>query len=287
MRRVVTIQIWKAVGPILLSALAIFIDYLLLQVLANKLEIGLNLLSSRGLGKIIFTSLVFYQMLLLLSTYPYSFMQKLKKTILFFSEPRWFLSYLLFLLIFCLLHFSFLEGLILTGYAHYAKVTITNTVFLNILWGFIVVFLLAWTEEAIFRGFIYQQINQYCNPIPAILLTSLIFMLSHDFAMPTNLLTKNWQLGVGLFSFGILLNTIYVATNKLYCSMGAHAGIVFMKVILRKARFIIISTTNLPFWLNVDLRQSILVHLLFLFVASIVILTNKQKFSEKKSPPKS
>ena len=165
------------------------------------------------------------------------------------------------------------------GYAYYnpnwGKFNIE--LILKLLWGFFVVFMLAWTEETIFRGISYQYIAQQFSKITSIFIASLIFMLAHDLYNPLNLITKNWKLGLGLFLLGFLLNTIFVITGKLYAGMGIHAGLVFVKVVLRRARFIIIPISGLPFWANSDLRQSLLIHILFLILIISLILTNKNK----------
>jgi len=44
--------------------------------------------------------------------------------------------------------------------------------------------------------------------------------------------------------------------------MGAHAGLVYIKVLLRRIPLITIPTA-IPWWFSPDLRQSIIIHILF------------------------
>jgi hypothetical protein len=92
-------------------------------------------------------------------------------------------------------------------------------------------------------------------------------MFAHNLTNHLALITTNWQLGLGLFLLGILLNLIFIDTQKLYAGMGLHAGIVFVKVILRRAPFLIFLPPNfIPFWIRKDLRMAPLTHFLFFVV---------------------
>jgi hypothetical protein len=104
-------------------------------------------------------------------------------------------------------------------------------------------------------------------------------MLCHDLTNPLNLITKDWKLGLGLFLLGMMLNIIFVITQKLYTGMGAHAGLVFVKVILRRARFLVfLPAAQLPCWVNPDLRQSVLIHIMFVAVNIGLIIRYRKIF---------
>jgi membrane protease YdiL (CAAX protease family) len=132
--------------------------------------------------------------------------------------------------------------------------------------------MLAWTEELIFRGTIFPYFEQFYSTIPSIVLTSLIFMLVHNLKNPLMLLSCDWKLGLGLFLLGVLLNQIFVITRKLYAGMGVHAGLVFVKVVLRRIPFL----SSVP-----DLRQSYLVHILFLFTIVTLFFVYRKKFDNQ------
>jgi hypothetical protein len=53
--------------------------------------------------------------------------------------------------------------------------------------------------------------------------------------------------------------------------MGAHAGLVFVKVALRRAPLIIFSQ-HLPWWVHSDLRQSVLVHAFFMIIIILLLI---------------
>ena len=272
--------VYKTLGPILLSVLSIFTAFIILQPIAFTLNSSFNLMASRGIGKVAFISMVIFQLILFLIIQPLPFLEKcLDSSLLFLKKTTWIKTFFFYFSIFFVLHALLLVFFYNLGYAYYnpnwGKFNIE--LILKLLWGFFVVFMLAWTEETIFRGISYQYIAQQFSKITSIFIASLIFMLAHDLYNPLNLITKNWKLGLGLFLLGFLLNTIFVITGKLYAGMGIHAGLVFVKVVLRRARFIIIPISGLPFWANSDLRQSLLIHILFLILIISLILTNKNK----------
>jgi len=267
-------QIQKNLGPIVLSVLSLFISFNIIQPLACLLDPTFNLLSSRGTGKIAFTMMVILQIVLLLACLSQKLFDKFLEIVFFFNEKAWLSKLSLYFALFLSAHMLFQITFFFFGYVHYnPNWGILNITLLSKLaFGILVTFFLAWTEEAIFRGMIYTYFNQFWNKIPSMLVTSLIFMFSHDLSNPLNLVTKNWKLGLGLFLLGLLLNLIFVTTGKLYTAMGAHMGLVAVKVLFRRAPFFIFATSkNLPLWLHSDLRQSLLVHLAFVFIIVIVL----------------
>jgi len=281
--RVVIKQVWKTIGPILLSAISLFITFNIIQPIAFWLNPTFNLLASRGIGKVAFISMVILQLLLFLITQSQTFLNRFLQTaVFFFKEKEWPKRFFFYFIVFFLLHSIALGFFYLLGYAQYNPDwgVLNLSLLLKLFWGFIVAFFLAWTEELIFRGMLYQYIVQHHSKIISVFATSLIFMLVHDLSNPLNLITKNWQLGLGLFLLGFLLNLVFIITGKLYTGMGLHAGLVFVKVVLRRARIItFLPASSLPFWISGDLRQSLLVHLFFVIaIISLVVFNRKKLF---------
>ncbi|KKP24812.1 MAG: Abortive infection protein [candidate division TM6 bacterium GW2011_GWF2_28_16] len=270
----------KAIGPILLSALLLLAVFLILQPLMLKINPTYSLLSSRGLGKVVFITLVIVTILGFIFTQSKSFIKNFLQTNLYFFKDKKFIKlFFKYFLIFFVLHAFLLFIFYFSGYAifnnNWGQFNF-NLIF-KILFGFIVVFMLAWTEELIFRGTLFPYFEQHFSTFTSLILTSVIFMFVHDLKNPLNLITTNWQLGLGLFLLGMLLNLIFIKTRKLYTNMGAHAGLVFVKVILRRAPLLIfLDQQNLPFWVNKDLRMSALIHILFLILIIYLIIKNKQ-----------
>lgn len=279
--RVVSKQILSLVGPIILSALSLLLSFLIIQPLAIFLHPTFNLLSSRGIGKITFTFIVIFQLLLLISLLPKKFLDKLLKTNIFFFKEKDFLrKFFGYFIIFFILHSSILFFIFLSGFAKYNPEwgNFTVKLILRTFFGFIATFFLAWTEELIFRGTIFQYFTRKLTNFTSLIITSFIFMFAHNLKNPLDLITKNWKLGLGLFLLGMLLNLIFIDTQKLYTGMGAHAGIVFVKVILRRAPFLLfLPQTYLPFWINKDLRMAPLVHILFIITIIIFVIKNHKK----------
>ncbi|MBD3272935.1 CPBP family intramembrane metalloprotease [Candidatus Dependentiae bacterium] len=279
-------KITKSFGPIILSALSIIITFKILQPFALFLDPSFNLLSSRGIGKVAFISLVILQIILFLATRSFKFFKNFLETnIYFFKEKAFLKRYSQYFVIFFLLHSTLLILFYFLGFATYNPnwETLTFSVILRTIFGFIVTFFLAWTEELIFRGTLFPYFEQTLSTFSSLCITSLIFMFVHDMKNPLNLITKNWELGLGLFLLGFLLNLIFIDTRKLYTGMGAHAGLVFVKVILRRMPFLIfLPSYKIPFWVHRDLRQSNLIHLLFIIAIFYMIIKTRKKLFDQK-----
>lgn len=274
-------KIIKAIGPILISALSVFITFLILQPLAIFFAPEFNLLNSRGIGKVAFIIIVIFQIILFISTLSTDFLYKFLKTNLYFFKEKDFIKkFFKYFSIFFILHTILLFIFYLFGFAIFNNEwgQISIQLILKIFFGFFVVFMLSWTEELIFRGTIFPYFEQYFSVFTSLILTSTIFMFVHDLKNPLNLITINWKLGLGLFLLGVLLNLIFIDTQKLYANMGAHAGLVFVKVLLRRAPIIIfLAQDKRPLWINKDLRMSHLVHILFFMAIIFLIKKNKSK----------
>lgn len=271
----------KAIGPILLSALLLLTVFLILQPIMLTLKPEYSLLSSRGLGKVIFITLVISTILGFIFTQSKSFVKSFLETNLYFFKDKNFIKlFFKYFSVFFLLHALLLFIFYISEYAIFNNNwgQFNLILILKILFGFFVVFMLAYTEELIFRGTLFPYFEQHFSTFTSLITTSVIFMLVHDLKNPLNLITKNWQLGLGLFLLGLLLNLIFIKTRKLYTNMGAHAGLVFVKVILRRAPLLIFLDQNsLPFWVNKDLRMSILIHALFFGLILYLIIINRKK----------
>ena len=275
----------KILGPITLSALSIFLSFLFIQPVATWIDPSFTLLANRGIGKIALVSIVILNVILLVALGSKEFFKKFWETnFYFFKNGKWLTSFLKFFSLFFALHVLTLSSFIYLGFANITGYSCKWTIVFSLLFGFVATFFLAWTEELIFRGTLYQMFAQQMSPLYASALASFIFMLAHDLSNPLNLITVNWRLGLGLFLLGWLLNIIFICTGKLYTGMGAHAGLVFVKVILRRIKIIsFMPAAQLPFWVNADLRQSLPIHVSFALIIVILILLNKQKLLPKVS----
>jgi membrane protease YdiL (CAAX protease family) len=267
----------------MLSALSIIISLLLIQPIAVQLDPSFSLFANRGTGKIGITILVLAQIMWLLLTAPRTSWRKFITTnFSFFLSRTWFKTFFSFFLIFFTLHVVFVSLFLSTGAATpntSCLFTLKPSLFLQIGFGFVATFFLAWTEELIFRGTVFPLINQQLSPIPSALIASFIFMAAHDLGNPLNLVTIHWRLGLGLFLLGFFLNFIYIVTKKLYASMGVHAGLVFVKVLLRRLPLLTFAPLSLmPWWLDKDLRQAPLAHGILLIACIGIILYNKKLF---------
>ena len=149
------------------------------------------------------------------------------------------------------------------------------------LFGFGATFMLAYTEEVMFRGTVFPFLVQFMRPIAAVFFTALAFMTVHFLPSPLAQVWRDPAIALGLFLLGFMLNLIFIAAETMYANIGAHAGLVFVKVILRKVRFLTIAAPPwLPWFLHHDLRQAPLVHLFFLVViVGLVVLLRKKLFS--------
>lgn len=261
---------WKSLGPVVLSALSFGIIFFLLEPLARLLDPSLTLFASRGAGKIVQVILAIFHVILLISLQSRDFVATwFNKNIRFLGSIAWLKYFLSFFGLFFTLHTSLLGALWLAGYTQFnaAWGNCSASLFISIAFGFLVTFMLAWTEELIFRGTVLPLLKQFLSPLESIFWSALIFMLCHDFSNPLNLLTVDYKLGLGLFLLGFMLALIFHISGKLYCGMGAHAGLVFVKVIMRRAPLLIyLPASQLPWFVNQDLRQSFLVHALFVLV---------------------
>ncbi len=272
----------KVVGPIVLSALSLFITFHIIQPLATWLDPAYTLLANRSVGKFALSFMVLLQLVLFVLVQPRKFSHRvIDSAIGSFRRPGWLRLMSTFFIFAFALHWLILGGLWSAGFAAYNPTWghFSLSLVLRTLFGLFVTFLLAWSEEVIFRGFVYEYIASWYSILPSMLLASVIFMLAHDISNPLNLLTTDLPLGIGLFLLGLLLNLIFVLTGSLVASMGAHMGLVFVKVVLRRARFLTFTPPTAAFWAHTDLRQAPAVHALFLLVIVCLIWQHRKKLA--------
>ena len=274
-------QICKSFGPILLSALSLFIVYQILQPLAVYMDPEWTLRSSRGLGKVVFVSMVIYQVILLISIQPRVFLKKFFETNLyFFAERGWFRKYLSFFSLFFILHMFVILGFYLTGYAYFdfQGISITFSLIYKILFGFFVAFMLAWTEELIFRGALFPYFEKTFSTFTSLVITTFIFMFAHNVGAPWKMVTDNLAIGIGLFLLGFLLNVVFAVSRKLYIGMGIHSGLVAVKVFFRRVPCLNFVDSSVCSWLvNSDLRQSVIIHFLFLLLILYLVFRYRNR----------
>lgn len=275
-------RFFDVMGPIVVSALSILITSLIVQPVGLLLDPSFSLLANRGVGKIAFTLIVIINILLLLTTLSKEILAEfLERNLYFISRKSWLRPFFLMFVTFFLIHGILLASFGIMGYVHFdaSALTLIPKKIFPLLFGFIATFFLAWTEEAIFRGALFLVLRQKLRPFISIVLTSLIFMLAHNLTQPWMLITVDWRLGLGLFLLGMFLNIVYFVTNKLYIGMGIHAGLVYVKVFLRRIPCIEY-IPYLPWWINPDLRQSIVTHILFVAVIIVLVILYRRNLSE-------
>lgn len=269
-------RIWKNIGSIVISTLSLFISFLILQPFALFLDPTFNLLANRGIGKVAFVVMVIYQIFLLLSKQSKVFFKLFwKYNFSFFKTLSWIKTFFLYFSIFASLHIFILATAFFAGSMVYNPNwgVVNISLIIKLVFAFITVFFLAWTEELIFRGAIFLYITQFSSQLTSAVITSIIFMLAHNLRNPLILITTKWKLGLGLFLLGLLLNLTFILTNKLYTGIGIHAGLVFIKVLLRRAPFLVfVSTSQISPLFNIDLRQAYLIHLFFAIACSAMII---------------
>lgn len=144
-------------------------------------------------------------------------------------------------------------------------------------------FMIALTEEILFRGFFLQTL---LNDLPkwiAVTITGIIFVLFHDLAHPQSFFTESRQmmLAGGLFCLNVLLCFAYLKSKTLYLPIGIHAGLVFAKIVFRKMKLMhTLQPESYLFGIDGDARRGFAAWLLFLsgiFVLNYLITEREKK----------
>jgi membrane protease YdiL (CAAX protease family) len=281
-------KIFFVVRPIGWSVLLLFLTAIIAQTVIGFFMPGFNILASKDLGKIIFTILVFGALGFFVTQQPPEFRATwIRKNILFLKQWAAFKVFVQCFMFFFFLHVLFLAICYGTGYATLQSVKTPNLLKLigQLLFGFCATFMLALTEEIMFRGSFFPYFSQWLRPITAAFVTSLCFMIVHFLPNPVTQLRNEWPIGIGLFLLGFMLNLIFIKANTMYANIGTHAGLVYVKVILRKIRFFAFApAATLPWLLHPDLRQAPLVHIIFGFIIiGLVINMHKKVFISPKN----
>jgi len=132
------------------------------------------------------------------------------------------------------------------------------------------------TEEIFFRGFLLSYLRwneRSAVTISAVLFSSFLFAVAHDFSDPLNWLSPSaWPLFTGLFLIGIMLAVTYVVTGSLWCSIGLHAALLVTGRVLPRRDVIMIDYD--PWWLGSgtgDLRMAPVVWVFFILATLTIV----------------
>ncbi|MBL4587959.1 CPBP family intramembrane metalloprotease [Candidatus Babeliales bacterium] len=260
-------KIYRSVGSLIAAALSLFLWSYAFQAGVYYFDLGINILSEKNMGKIIFTFLVLLHVDLFLRLQKKEYVDTFYQTMFsFFYSWRSLISFFYYFFLFFLIHVAVLGLFVSMGHASFISFSssLSYYFFKKTMWGFIATFFLVWSEEAIFRAALFNHFNRFVSVKPAIFVTSLCFMVAHSLQDPVHFFIHEWRIAVGLFLFGVMLNSLYVSTGKIITSMGAHAGVVFVKVLQRRILFVQFMPQISSIWLiDADLRQSLLAYLLF------------------------
>lgn len=273
-------QLWKVYGPVFLSVLAFCLSFCILQPIALFIDPSYNLLANRGVGKFALMTMALVQLFLFSATCSKKVRQKIYQAALFFTEKKSLIYISSYFGIFFAAHVLIIAFFIYTQYIFFTPILITKigSLALRILLGLGVTLLLAWSEELIFRGVLGNYFYAYLTPLSTVLVTSYAFMLVHNLSAPWQLMMSQWRLGLGLFLLGCLFHLIYLRTQRISASMGAHMGLVMVKVLLRRLPCLTyIDSSQWGYIMHSDLRQSGLVHLLLCITVVLLYIDIKTK----------
>lgn len=281
MRKPLAEKIVKSLGPVVLSAFSILICFFLLDPLARTVDPSYTLFASKGVGKITSTLIVILHIMLLASTWPAQQWQLFKDRYIsfFINKPSWIYSFGKTFVLFFFLHTLLLVGITLSPFAQFVSLDkpITLSLIGSCIFGFVATFFLALTEELVFRGLLLMHLKTQLKPLATCVVSAIIFSLAHNITAPWLLIYPDTALGIGLFLLGLLLALLATGTGSLAAGMGLHAGLVYVKVVLRRIP-LITYTPDLPWWLSQDLRQAALAHALFLIAIIAVFLFYRKAF---------
>lgn len=247
----------KSIGPIIGSALSFFCAFHLINPLATALSPSYSLLLTRGVGGAAILLATIWHICCFASIQPRILLDKLR------THARWPLTaagwrlFTLFFVCFALAHIAFLSVYLIAGGAalQLSALPLLARRWLVLLVGFGATLFLAWSEELVFRGLVFDHFRRFHGLLASTILSSFLFTIVHNLRAPWALVTTEWRLGLGLFFLGTMLTMIAVWQQSLAASAGAHAGLVFIKVMLRKVPLITIFSHSSGCF-PVDLRTS-------------------------------
>jgi hypothetical protein len=144
----------------------------------------------------------------------------------------------------------------------------------------LVVLVLAYTEEHIFRAFVFRHLRYNETPkvtIVALVIGSAIFSVSHLISYKDA--CAFWDLVsllFGLFLLGGLFAVTYIASGSLACAIGVHAGLLGFKVFLRRTDLLDYQPD--VWWLggSEDIRLAPISWLLMILIAALTWATRHQ-----------
>ncbi|MFY0712075.1 CPBP family intramembrane metalloprotease [Seonamhaeicola sp. NFXS20] len=102
-----------------------------------------------------------------------------------------------------------------------------NYNFKEIVYSILVYIIVAFVEEAIFRGYILRNFMASSNNILALIISSILFALAHGFNP-----NMDWFSYLDLFLAGILLGISYVYTRNLWFPIALHFSWNFFQTLL-------------------------------------------------------
>lgn len=278
-------KVFIRIRPVVVSALFLFFSSVLTQFCLSSVLPSFDILASKDLGKIIFTLLVFVALWIFVMQQSLPFRRAWHaRNFIFLSSRQGIGIFARCFGCFFALHAFLLAVFYVCGVAQlHPGGAVSLKVMGQLLFGFGATFMLAYTEEVMFRGTVFPYLVQFMRPIVAVFFTALAFMTVHFLPNPVAQLWRDPAIALGLFLLGFMLNLIFIAGGTMYANIGAHAGLVFVKVILRKIRFLTIApAVSLPWFLHDDLRQAPLVYLLFVCViVGLIVWQRKKLFSNK------
>jgi membrane protease YdiL (CAAX protease family) len=142
--------------------------------------------------------------------------------------------------------------------------------------GLLVVVVLAFTEEMIFRVFLMRYLMWDASTlaaITAVISASLIFAFLHNLTDPLAWFThEQFPLFIGLFILGALLCVTYISTGSITCAIGLHSGFLGSKVFLRKTQILSVNPDMLLLQNTADLRMSPIVWALWIVMGAVIYL---------------
>ncbi|WP_274628363.1 CPBP family intramembrane glutamic endopeptidase [Arvimicrobium flavum] len=144
----------------------------------------------------------------------------------------------------------------------------------------LVVVVLAYTEEMIFRAFVMRHLRYngtFWVGFWAVVIGSAIFSVTHLISYKDA--WTLWDVGgllFGLWLLGSLFAITYIATGSIACSMGVHAGLLGFKVFLRRTDLLVYQPD--VWWLGgtEDIRMAPISWLLMILIAAITWATRHQ-----------
>jgi membrane protease YdiL (CAAX protease family) len=271
-------KIIQCLGPIFIAALFLLLNFYAVQALIDYYVLGINLLSEKNLGKIIFSLMVMLTIDLFLRFQNKKYLSHFYQTVFGIFRWRSITIFGFYFFLFFLFHLATITLFVGMGHAQFIACLdgLTSSFFLKAVWGFVATFFLVWSEEAIFRVALFNHFHRFLKTIPAMIITSLCFMAAHGLVNPYHFFVHEWRIAIGLFLFGLMLNSIYVKTGNVMANMGAHAGVVFVKVLQRRLFFVQFLPHIQSFWLiDADLRQSVLACIFFFLITLYSVFSSK------------